>query len=116
MALTEEQYRIAEENGIPKDLARRRYKYLFWDVERAITEPVQRYKERVNLSEYAVYKGEELVYIGTAKECAEHLGVLESSFRYYMSTAYERKMAKCKSSYGKRRVIIKLDEEDENVG
>ena len=36
--LTEEHYKIAEQNGLPRHLVRQRF-YVGWDIERAITKP-----------------------------------------------------------------------------
>lgn len=38
MGLSKEDYKRAQKNGINKSLAYQRYEYLFWDIERAITE------------------------------------------------------------------------------
>lgn len=48
--------------------------------------------------EYAVYKGESLICIGTMLECAQHMGVLPETVRYYMTPAYQRKLAKRKKA------------------
>lgn len=44
--LTEEDYKIAESNGISRNTARHRYQYYFWDKDRAITEPVRGYIDK----------------------------------------------------------------------
>lgn len=46
---------------------------------------------------YAVYKGEDLVVMGTKRQCARKLGVQEATIYYYTSAAYERKRLKRKS-------------------
>ena len=38
MGLSKKDYETAKRNGISKNLAFQRYEYLFWDVERAVTE------------------------------------------------------------------------------
>lgn len=38
--LTEEDYEIAKMNGIPRERAYHRFYHLYWDKERAVTEPV----------------------------------------------------------------------------
>ncbi|WP_410985306.1 hypothetical protein [Bacillus cereus] len=50
-----------------------------------------------NLKEYAVYKGESLVYIRTIQECAQRMGVLPTTVRFYMTPAYQRRLAKRKN-------------------
>lgn len=37
----------------------------------------------MKLQEYALYKGEEVLCIGTAKECASKLGLKENTIRWY---------------------------------
>lgn len=147
MGLSVEQYKIAETNGISRNLAYQRYEHLFWSEEDAITKPVRRsdddyihwkdvaqangisyvgfykrvkrgmtpeqaattpksrsgevrkpYKNRVSKMEYAVYKGDSLICIGTAVECAEYMGILITSFRYYLTEAYARRVAKRKKA------------------
>lgn len=47
--------------------------------------------------EYVVYKGESLLYIGTIKECAQHMGVLPETVYFYTTQAYQRRLAKRKN-------------------
>jgi len=35
------------------------------------------------MTEYAVYRGDELIIIGTLKECAERLSTSEQMIKYY---------------------------------
>lgn len=49
------------------------------------------------LKEYAVYRGENMLAIGTAKECAEILNVKQDTIKYYVTNAYKRKLAKRKN-------------------
>lgn len=42
--LTEEEYMIACKNGIPRNIAKHRFEMMFWDWERAITQPVKKIK------------------------------------------------------------------------
>lgn len=41
--------------------------------------------------EYALYKGEELLGIGTAEELAEQLGVAPKTIHFYASPAYHKR-------------------------
>jgi hypothetical protein len=111
MSLTAEHYRIAKQNGISRDTAYYRHHKAFWDIDRAITEPSRVYRAQRDLAEYAVYKGEELICIGNADECSERLGILKSSFYFYLSAAYQRKVAKRKKDFGNRLEIVRLDDE-----
>lgn len=47
--------------------------------------------------EYAIYKGDELLVIGTRQECADRLGVKVQTISYYCSPAYRRKLEKAGS-------------------
>lgn len=60
--------------------------------------------------EYAVYKGESLICIGTANECAEHLGILPRTIRFYMTPSYKERVAKRKNARN-YITVIKLDDE-----
>lgn len=44
--------------------------------------------------EYALYKGEELLAIGTAKEIAKEMKVKPATIYYYGSKAYRNKLEK----------------------
>ena len=52
----------------------------------------------MNAKEYAVYKGESLVCIGTIQEYADHMGVLPETVRFYKTPVYQRRLAKRKKS------------------
>lgn len=40
---------------------------------------------------YVVYKGDEVIAIGTAEECAEVMGVKPETVRFYASGAYHKR-------------------------
>ncbi|PES76701.1 hypothetical protein CN327_09730 [Bacillus cereus] len=46
----------------------------------------------MNVKEYVVYKGESLLCIGTIQECADYMGVLPATVRFYTRPAYQRRM------------------------
>lgn len=52
---------------------------------------------RTAKAEYAVYKGEQLLCIGKAKECAAELGVSESTIRFYTTPAYQNRIDRRKN-------------------
>ena len=59
------------------------------------------------LSEYALYKGDTFIFAGTRKECADYLGVKESTIRFYMTPGYKRR------KYADNRVqVYKLEDEE----
>ena len=63
---------------------------------------------RYQRQEYAVYKGEELLAIGTARECAQEIGVKEATIRWN-ATPVGRKRAEKRKKQDKCRVVIKLE-------
>jgi hypothetical protein len=65
------------------------------------------------LKEYAVYKGDEFICVGTVKECAERLGIKPDTVYYYTSPKYKKIMEKGKNPQN-YIIVIKL-EEDEDV-
>ncbi|MED1116928.1 hypothetical protein [Bacillus paramycoides] len=50
----------------------------------------------MNLKEYVVYKGESFICLRTVKECAQHMGVLPATVRYYTTPTYQRNLEKRK--------------------
>lgn len=44
--------------------------------------------------EYAVYKGEEILVIGTLTECAKALKVKEDTVRFYATPAHKKRTGK----------------------
>lgn len=63
--------------------------------------------------EYAVYKGDTLLAMGTREECAKQLGVLPDTVTFYGTPTYKNRVEKRKSSSGNVRVLVKLGKPDE---
>lgn len=61
--------------------------------------------------EYALYKGDELLCIGTKAEIAEHQGISMSCVNFYMTPGYKKRFD-TKEQYGKRLILVSLDEEE----
>lgn len=61
------------------------------------------------MMEYAIYKGENLLAIGTERQLARDLGVKVETIKFYRSPAYQRRLAKRKDSGKNCRVIVVLD-------
>lgn len=61
--------------------------------------------------EYAMYKGEECLAIGTREEICEQMNIKRKMFEYYRSNAYKKRLEnrKCRNA----RVIIRIDGDDE---
>lgn len=68
--------------------------------------------EYVTKNVYAVYKGEEFIFSGTSKECAQYLGIKVSSFYRLGSPAYKKRFPKNRPS--KAFVMFKLEKDDVN--
>ena len=56
---------------------------------------------------YAMYKGEELLSIGTTKEICKEMGISIKTFQYYRSGAYKERLKKRKVKNA--RTITKID-------
>lgn len=66
--------------------------------------------------EYAVYKGENLLCIGTVRECAESLGVLPATIKFYTTPTYQKRIDKRKSTTRNGYVTVtRLDLDNEDV-
>lgn len=61
------------------------------------------------MTEYAIYKGENLLAIGTERQLAIELGVKIETIKFYRSPAYAKRLAKRKKRGENCRVIVELD-------
>ncbi len=59
--------------------------------------------------EYALYKGDELLIIGTIAEIASRFKVKPATIKFYGSPAYQRRTGK--KEYG-RRALVRLDDDE----
>uniref|UniRef100_UPI0035A03AB6 hypothetical protein n=1 Tax=Jeotgalibaca porci TaxID=1868793 RepID=UPI0035A03AB6 len=57
---------------------------------------------------YALYKGEELMSIGTIKEIAKSFGVKPRTVMFYQSPAYTKRTSESK---GRRLVLLEEDDD-----
>lgn len=64
----------------------------------------------MKVKEYALYKGDILLSIGTIKEIAEDTGVKTDTIYYYKSNVYKRRLQQRNSKNA--RTLIELDIED----
>jgi len=65
------------------------------------------------MKDYAVYRGENLLVVGTSQECADFMGWQhKKTTNYYSAPAYLRKVAKRKNARN-YITVIKLEEEEE---
>ena len=56
---------------------------------------------------YAVYKGDEFIYMGTKKECSEHLGVKRNTIAFYSSPTYQKR---AKTEDNDRMIVIRVED------
>ena len=63
------------------------------------------------MKEYALYKGEELLCLGTAKEIAKELHILPETVKFYGTNTYQRRLEKRKNVRN-ARVLVELDDEE----
>jgi hypothetical protein len=61
--------------------------------------------------EYALYKGDELLSIGTIKQIADMQGVHENTIRYYNTAAYRRKLSERKKNES-ARILIEIEDDE----
>lgn len=59
--------------------------------------------------EYALYKGDELLSIGTAKQIAADLKVLPATIMFYGTKTYQRRLEKRKTVRN-ARILVKLED------
>jgi hypothetical protein len=64
------------------------------------------------VKEYAVYKGDSFICLGTLEECADYTGMKPYTIWYYTTPSYQKKLNKRKNT-SKSMIVIKLDDEDE---
>ena len=67
------------------------------------------------MSDYAMYKGETLLHIGTIEEIAKAHGVLQQTIRFYATPAYRRRISKCEKAENYIEVFRLEDEDDESM-
>ena len=66
------------------------------------------------MREYALYKGDDILAIGTVEEIAKEMGIKPATVRYYNSQAYRRRLEKQKRTENSVRIAVPLDDgEDE---
>lgn len=53
---------------------------------------------------YAIYKGDDFLFMGTKKECSDYLNVKESTISYYTTSTYKKR-----NKNGNNLVVIKVD-------
>ena len=86
---------VAKENGIqPVTFYQRKRKLRWSDEKAATTKTMKRGRPKGDIMEYAVYKGDDLIVVGTATECAEFLGVKKHTIYWYASPSAENRITR----------------------
>lgn len=62
------------------------------------------------MKEYALYKGDELLSIGTISEIAEEQNIKERTVKFYKTPIYEKRIKSRKSK--KARILIEIEESE----
>lgn len=59
-------------------------------------------------AEIAVYKGDNLLCIGTLRQCAKTLRIRPQTLNFYTTPTYQRRVAKRSRTSGNIRAVVKL--------
>lgn len=65
------------------------------------------YKKKID---YAIYNNDEFLFLGKSDECAKFLDCSESTFRFYLTESYKKRVAKRKNA---RNYIVVIKVEDD---
>lgn len=63
------------------------------------------------MREYALYKGEDLLAIGTIPEIAKEMGVKKETMTYYKTQAYRNRLKRRNAENGNVRILVPLDDD-----
>lgn len=58
------------------------------------------------MTDYAIYKGDDILFVGTIKECAEYLGIEEKLAKHYTYASYQKRIPKD----SKKIILVKVEE------
>lgn len=65
------------------------------------------------MKEYALYKGDELLAMGTIEEIAKQIGVKRETIVFYKTPAYKNRLKRRNTPYDNQRFLIPIDDEEE---
>lgn len=63
------------------------------------------------MKEYALYKGEDLLAIGTVEEIAKETGTKRGTIMYYKSPSYRKRLIERNALHRNVRILVPLDDE-----
>lgn len=108
---TSSNYKLAAKYGVSEMAIRKIKKGTMWahvNIDHQDIDECTISEKENRMKEYAVYKGDDLLCMGTVQECAENLGVKTETIRYYLTPAYQRRLAKRKAR--NYRTVICLED------
>ncbi len=62
------------------------------------------------MKDYAIYKGDTFLFVGTREECAKYLGVNKKTISFYSTPAYRKRIEQRKKA-DNALITIKLESE-----
>ncbi|MGE7545033.1 hypothetical protein [Sporosarcina newyorkensis] len=107
---TSADYSAAKANGISATAFYHRLRR-GWDIGKAITEPLQIQERSKRHRVFALYKGDELLSVGTIEEIAEELNVLPETVLFYGTNVYKRRLETRKNPKNCRE-LVELEDDD----
>ena len=67
---------------------------------------------RKKYKEYAIYKGDKFLYMGTVKECANHFNVEERTIYFYATEAHKKRVSGTRKNGKDKNTLIAIVVED----
>lgn len=68
-------------------------------------------KKMIKLPDYAIYKGEEIIFVGNVREIAEKFNVRKETVRFWNSPANKRRLASRKGGNSQGILAIRIEDE-----
>lgn len=65
----------------------------------------------MQLPEYAIYKGEEIIFIGNVREIAKEFNVKTTTVRFWNSPANKRRLSNRRGGNSQGKLAIKIEDE-----
>lgn len=100
--------KVAQSNGISVGLFNNRVTQKYWEYERAATQKKQVHRSYTKDAEYALYKGEELLSVGTMREIAAETGKTLNNVIGMRTPTYKKRRANSL----KALLLVELSDDD----
>lgn len=62
-------------------------------------------------ADYAVYKGDEILFVGTISEIAERFNVKKNTARFWTTSANKRRLASRRGGNSQGKLAIRIEDE-----